>query len=106
MSGKLDWQEDEPTKPFELGKWIERPSHNGASAQAPHLYLCFDSSAPFSAPLRISLRDLDEIAIGRATAAATIHQREVRRLVLRRPDQWISNDHGKIVAGGAGLDRG
>src|SRR3954470_18409324 len=68
----------------------------GATA---HLYLVTQAKREREAPLRISLRDLDEVKLSR-TAARTIDLRvdgPARRLCVGVADHWMSLDHATLV---------
>ena len=77
---------------------IEGNRRSGESATQPHLFLVLDSSRPRqSQPARFSLAGVDEVVLGRGIPqAARVRDGEVRRLVVRVHDQWMSSNHARL----------
>jgi len=64
-----------------------------------HLFLVLESHRPLSAPLRIALDDLDEIALGRGPAR-TVERRDaagLRSLQIQLDDDWLSRRHACLT---------
>src|SRR5262245_10323110 len=74
----------------------------GVAAQ-PHLFLVFQSDHPLSFPARYCLRDVEELALGRAAegTGGEFDKLESGRFKLSLPDRWMSSSHAILrnVAG-------
>ncbi|MBA3459191.1 MAG: sigma 54-dependent Fis family transcriptional regulator [Deltaproteobacteria bacterium] len=67
----------------------------------PQLYVVFDAARPLAPTSRHSLEAIDEVTIGRGTAASAT--RRDRVLDLRRIDRWMSSVHVRLRRNGAGF---
>ena len=67
---------------------------------APYLFIVLEGARPTVGGLRCSLRDLDEILIGRGDARIVERASGSRRLTITLPDSTVSARHARIVRQG------
>ncbi len=67
----------------------------------PHLFVVLEGERPTAGSLRCALRDVDEVAIGRADRRA-VERPGGRRLALGIPDRKMSARHGRLIRGSGG----
>lgn len=69
-----------------------------APERQPHLFLVLRSHEPLAPPARISLKDVDELVIGRGSsfALAQAPKKGVQKLSLSVPDPQMSAPHARI----------
>lgn len=69
-----------------------------AERQLPCLHVVYEHARPHAAPLRLSLEDLDAVAIGRGNArsASCVVESGARVLDLRIPDARMSSRHARL----------
>ena len=88
---------------FGLGTLRDSPASTRARVvpAEPHLFVVLECRRPLAGGARASLRDVDEVTLGRGEERA-VQPGEPRRLDLRVPDAAISQRHARLFRDGDG----
>ena len=77
-----------------VSRVVERPTGHDGDLEVPRLFVVFECRRPFAPALRLTLAEVDDVAIGRGPSRSWT--RVGRRLELQICDHEISRNHVRL----------